>query len=119
MRSRLIIVAHTMLFFGFVGASLGVSVAIVVYPGLFLYLAFVCAVCMVGISYTWQWYGDCPLTVWEKRALKLEGNEVYQAPCIAHYARKWFRLPLRDKDGGRITLGFMLLPIIVYIISCL
>src|SRR3989344_8329555 len=61
---------------------------------------------------SWIVYGGpCPLTVWENRARVREGKPAYRRGCIAHYARRWFKIPLSDNVGTLIALAVLVLPI--------
>ncbi len=115
MLSRLTLLVHTVLFFGFSLVCLATPWIKAAYPAEFAhYFLWVIGVLIVGIIGSWFFYGgDCPFTVWENNARQREDRPVYKEPCTDHYAKRWFGWQPPWWFNWVVPLIFLVVPLYV------
>ena len=116
MRSKIILVVHTVFFLSFATASLASPFLMAYYPRLFTGKGVIVGFSAFALlaAGSWPLYGgECPFTVWEHTFLKREGKRAYKGACINHYADKWFGMRLHRHAGTVILVVLFLVPMVV------
>ncbi|MBI1974653.1 MAG: DUF2784 family protein [Candidatus Zambryskibacteria bacterium] len=69
---------------------------------------------LVGcIVLSWRIFPGCPLTVWEKSALKKEGKKVYaEQSFLGYFSRSVFKLEIKDYLINIILFILYIIPIL-------
>lgn len=121
MKSKYILILHTVLFTTFVIASLTTSLLAFIAPTLIpgRYLVIGAVILAVIVFRVWPLYGGaCPFTVWENRFREREllGSS-YRGPCIDHYAEKWFNIHLPSGVSTKLLEILLFLPIVAGIFN--
>lgn len=116
MKSKHILIFHTILFFSFVIGSTTSSVIMILYPALLpgRYVFATLVILAVLIVGSWSLFGGCPLTVWENNGYEREKpGSSYRGSCFVRYAKKWLNINFPEKFNGYVPIAFLVLPAII------
>jgi hypothetical protein len=119
MKSKHILILHTILFTTFVIGSILSSIVVIFFPELLsgrhlFYFLIVLAVLIIG---SWPLFGGCPFTKWENYHRERENpGSAYSGSCIVRYLKKWFNVNFPEKFHVLIPITFLILPAVVSVL---